>query len=232
MSDGPCGGGSSVGSALGSALIGAALIGSVFLGSACTSTSAPAPGSAPGSGTGPAGTGRSTAPALAGGAGEAPTPSRSVARSPRPSPTRTRSGPAVRVREKPGPCPYLSDQRAADLEGTRVGRSTVLTSTPVGCRFYYAYDETEPTMELTIAKYASATAAFNRVARTGGSSAFGTPGIGAGAVLYRTRFRSADGDRDWACSFAKGSLVVTVRTGQTKSSTDARNVARAVVDRI
>lgn len=210
------------------------VIGAALVGSACTSNASKPSRTSADSVTGSVtATAAVTATGVISGTGPASTPpGRSASRSARSSPTPTHSATPARVREKPGPCPYLSNQREADLEGTRVGRSTVLTSTPVGCRFYDAYDETQPTMELTIHRYATATAAFNRVARTGGSSAFGTPGIGAGAVLYRMSFDPADGDRDWACAFAKGTLVVVIKTGQAKSSADARNVARAVVDRI
>ena len=48
-------------------------------------------------------------------------------------------------------------------------------------------------------------------------------------MLYRTRFYKPDGDRDWACIFAKGKTVVTVHTDAAMSSVDARNVAVAIV---
>lgn len=136
------------------------------------------------------------------------------------------------VTEKAGVCPYISTQRVADIEGNRVGRSTVVTTPEPGCRFYFMYGDRHLTASISIARLPSATAAFNRVARTRGSAVFSTPGIGSAAVLYRTRFYPPDGDRDWACRFAKGTLVVTVHTDQVEPSANARNLARAVVDRI
>ena len=136
---------------------------------------------------------------------------------------------AAKVREISKACPYISNNDEEIAEGKKVGRSTVLTTSPVGCRFYLAYPDYHAVAEITGKKYPTELSAFNTVARTGGSTAESTPGIGDGAVLYRTRFYPPDGNRDWACIFAKGKTVVTVRTDATMSSVDARNVAAAIV---
>ena len=53
---------------------------------------------------------------------------------------------AVHAGEQVGACPYIRSlltdgpQSVANLEGDRVGRTTILiTTNPVGCRFYFAY---------------------------------------------------------------------------------------------
>lgn len=149
------------------------------------------------------------------------------------TPVRTSSPGATakpaKVREVTKACPYLSNDAEQIAEGKKVGRSTVLLTSPVGCRFYLAYPDYHAVAQISVTEYPSALRAFNTVARTGGSTAESTPGIGDGAVLYRTHFYRPDGNRDWACIFAKGKTVVTVHTDATMSSVDARNVARAIV---
>jgi hypothetical protein len=152
----------------------------------------------------------------------------------RTTPARTTPATSVRptpgkVREKTGACPYISANDEQIAEGKKVGRTTVLSRSPLGCRFYLAYPDYHAVTQITVRKYPSEISAFNTVARTGGSSAQSTPGIGDGAVLYRTNFYRPDGNRDWACIFAKGRTVVTVHTDATMSSADARNVAVAIV---
>ena len=144
-----------------------------------------------------------------------------------------------KLREVNQACPYLSNQKEAVAEGKAVGRSTVLTTaaksakpTPgmlVGCRFYLAYPDYHVVTEITVRTYATGLAAFNTVAHTGGSTAQSTPGIGDGAVLYRTGFYRPDGNQDWSCVFAKGTKVITIHTDELHSSVDARNVAAAIV---
>jgi hypothetical protein len=138
---------------------------------------------------------------------------------------------AAKVREVDRACPYISNSDEEIAEGKRVGRSTVLTSSPVGCRFYLAYPDYHVVTQITVKKYASALAAFNLVARTGGATAESTPGIGDGAVLYRSKFYTPDGDQDWSCIFAKGKTVVTIHTDELHSSIDARNVALRIVSK-
>ena len=135
----------------------------------------------------------------------------------------------AKVREITKACPYISNDAEQLAEGKKVGRSTVLTTSPVGCRFYLAYPDYHAVAQISVGTFSSELGAFNTVARTGGSTAESTPGIGDGAVLYRTYFYPPDGSRDWACVFAKGKTVVTVHTDAAMSSVDARNVAAAIV---
>lgn len=164
----------------------------------------------------------SSSTGLGGGSGEA-TPTTS-ARS-------TAARPTGPVREIDSSCPYIGNQQVADIEGNRVGRSTVLTSTPRGCRFYFAYADGHMTAQITVRMFATPTDAFNAMTRTGAPRAIGDPHIADGAVLYQTRFYPPDGDKDWACTFAAGRHVVTVNTDQTSPSTNARNLARAIAGR-
>ena len=111
----------------------------------------------------------------------------------------------AKVREVKKDCPYISNQNEAIAEGKAVGRSTQLTTKPVGCKFYLAYPDYHVVTEITVKTYPTEITAFNTVARTGGSTAESTPGIGDGAVLYRTSVLQAR---------RQPGLVVHLRQGQ------------------
>ena len=51
---------------------------------------------------------------------------------------------------------------------------------------------------------------------------------GVPAVLFKTKFFGPDGSRDWACAFAKGAVLVIVRTQQNDVSFNARQLAAAL----
>jgi hypothetical protein len=202
---------------------------------ACTSGSGPGASSASSAGVSvlPGGEGDATTPTSthipASTRTSASTPKKTKTAPARTTARKTTSSKPAKVREITKACPYVSNNDEQIAEGKKVGRSTVLTTSPVGCRFYLAYPDYHAVAEITAKKYPTELSAFNTVARTGGSSAESTPGVGDGAVLYRTRFYKPDGNRDWACIFAKGKTVVTVHTDATMSSVDARNVAVAIV---
>lgn len=170
---------------------------------------------------------------LAGDGGSAPTSSQPGGnqQTGQPSPTAT---PTLVATEADGDCPYLSAQEAEDLEGNRVGRTTVLSSTPPGCRFYFAYDLSHMTLEITTQQFPDPIDANNAMVTTAtaGKNASAVQGIGDGAVLYQTTFYPPDGDDDWACAFIKGSLLVVVKTDQVSPSFNARRVAETVAPRV
>jgi hypothetical protein len=163
---------------------------------------------------------------LGGAGGEQTSPAGTARSTPRP----TLSTPG-NLKEVAGSCPYISAARFADLEGDRVGRVTVLQSRPVGCRFYFEYDPAAVVGEITVARFGTATEAYNAMV----GSAHGHPevqsdaGIGAGAVAFQT---SLQGSRSWQCVFAKGTSVVTVRTRQPYPALNAFLLARAIVPKI
>jgi hypothetical protein len=147
--------------------------------------------------------------------------------------------------QQPGPgvaeraCPYILSSQdqgpnsMADLEGDRVYRTTVLTAThPVGCRFYFYAPPYEAIAEIAPRTFASDLDAHDAMVLTGqaGTEVEGKPNIVAGVdgVLYRTKFFGPDGGRDWACVFAKGKVMVTVRTQRTDTSLNALLIARAI----
>ena len=105
---------------------------------------------------------------------------------------------------------------------------------PVGCRFYFDPNWGYPrmTMEITSRTYATPTAAYDAMVRIGqrGANGQGLHGLvpGVDGVLYQTRFYPPDGDDDWACTFAKGNKMVTVKTDQTNVSLNARQVATLI----
>jgi hypothetical protein len=140
-------------------------------------------------------------------------------------------------------CPYIEaglDQQptagpnVADIEGDRVYRTTVLTgSTPVGCRFYFAYAAHEAIADILPTTFATAAAAHNAMVLTaeGGGRPDPRPGFVAGVdgILFRTRFYGPDGAKDWAFVFAKGPVMVVVHTQQTNSPLNAELLGKAVV---
>jgi hypothetical protein len=164
---------------------------------------------------------------LGGGAGEQAGPASSGPSMPNPSLSTAGNS----VKEVPGSCPYISAARFADLEGDRVGRVTLLRSQPVGCRFYFEYEPATVVGEITVARFGTATEAYNAMVE----SAKGHPevqsdaGIGAGAVAFQTPLQ---GSRSWQCVFAKGTSVVTVRTRQPYPALNAFLLARAIVPKI
>jgi hypothetical protein len=140
-------------------------------------------------------------------------------------------------------CPYIlstQDQgpdSLADLEGDRVYRTTVLTRmSPVGCRFYFYAPPFEAIAEIAARTFTSSLAAHDAMVLTGqaGTQVAGKPNIvpGVDAVLYRTKFFGPDGARDWACVFAKGKVMVTVRTQRTDTSLNALLIARTIAPKI
>jgi hypothetical protein len=142
-------------------------------------------------------------------------------------------GPVTAV---PGDCPYLDVPTAQDEEGNRIGRTVVLRAggRTVGCRFSYFYDS-HVVLEITSARFRSPTLAYNAMVRLGkaGTNPIPAPNLvpGVDAVLYQTSFNPPDGNLDWACSFATGDTVVTIKTDQKNVSFNARNIARTVASR-
>jgi hypothetical protein len=159
-----------------------------------------------------------------------PPPATSATPTPKPKPTPHRP-----VREIDGTCPYIGTQDLADSVGSRVGRTTVLTSTPRGCRFYLPFSDFHAVAQITARTYADALTAHNamvRIAETG-SQPIGIPSLAPGTegILYRTSFYPPDGDRDWACIFRKDRTVVTVKTDQNDTSFNAKEIAIKVSHR-
>jgi hypothetical protein len=140
-------------------------------------------------------------------------------------------------------CPYILSSQdqgpvsMADLEGDRVYRTTVLTGMkPVGCRFYFWSDRYQAIAEIATQTFPSSRAAHDAMVLTAqaGKNAQGYPNLlkGIDAVSYQTKFLGGDGDNDWACVFAKGKLMVTVRTQRIDTSLNARLIAEAIAPRM
>jgi hypothetical protein len=132
-----------------------------------------------------------------------------------------------------GECPYLSVTDASTKEGNRIDKHYVLMAQgkPVGCRFMF-WTNGYAVLEITKRTYASANAAYNAMVRIGqrGGNPHGVKGLvpGVDAMLYQTRFYEPDGATDWACTFAKGTTVVTVNTAQNNVEFNAREIARTI----
>jgi hypothetical protein len=136
-------------------------------------------------------------------------------------------------------CPYIRSTQdqgpnsMADLEGDRVYRTTVLTTMkPVGCRFYFYAPQYEAIAEITTRTFATSRGAHDAIVLTSqtGTDAEGKKNVvpGVDAVLYRTKFYGPDGARDWACAFAKGKVMVIVRTQRKDQSLNALLIAQAI----
>ncbi|PZS36287.1 MAG: hypothetical protein DLM58_02105 [Pseudonocardiales bacterium] len=139
-------------------------------------------------------------------------------------------------------CPYILSSQdegptsMADLEGDRIYRTTVLTGMkPVGCRFYFYSGPYEAVAEITTRTFATSRAAHDAIVLTSrtGTAAQGKRGIvpGVDAVVYRTKFFGPDGALDWACVFAKGKVMVIVRTQRKDQSLNAVLIAQAIAPR-
>jgi hypothetical protein len=135
------------------------------------------------------------------------------------------------IKEVDGSCPYISSEAFADGEGSRVGRVTVLQTKPVGCRFYFQYEPSTVVGEIDIARFSTATQAYNAmvVSAKGHPEVQSDKTIGAGSLAYQTPLQ---GTRTWQCVFAKGTSVVTVRTRQPYPALNAFTLARAIAPKI
>ena len=139
-------------------------------------------------------------------------------------------------------CPYIPSSQdqgpgsMADLEGDRIYRTTVLTKLkPVGCRFYFWCCQYQAIAEIAPMTFPSPDAARAAMIATAkvDPQAQGFPGLvkGVDAISYRTKFLGADGNRDWACVFVKGSVMVVVRTQRSDTSLNARLIAQAIASK-
>lgn len=210
-------------------LAGALLLGSASL-AGCTTAgkaSGEASSSSPSS-TSPSSTSPSAQPTgLGGGAGEQSSAARStVISTPRPSLSTPHGVPEV-----DGVCPYITNDAFADAEGDRVGRVTVLQTKPVGCRFYFQYDDTVVVGEIDRETFATPTQAYNAMVLSakGHPEVQSDPTIGDGAVAFQSMLQGTDA---WQCVFAKGTSVVTVRTRQPYPALNALNLAREIAPKI
>ena len=148
--------------------------------------------------------------------------------------------------EVDGTCPYIAAglnvddgsvvPNLAEAEGDHVYRVTLLTKLhPVGCRFYFYAPPYEAIADIQPYVYETRDDARNALvlaSRTGSDpqprpSPALAPGVDA--ILYRTAFFGEDGRQDWACAFAKGTILVVVHTQQNKDSLNAFNIAKDIV---
>jgi hypothetical protein len=144
------------------------------------------------------------------------------------------AGPTI---ARDGDCPLISQAAVAKADGNRVGRSEVIDrdGRAVGCRFYFDARRgyPRPVTEITSRRFADHESAYRAmlVAAPRAPSSQGVRDLvpGVDGVLYRTAFNPPDGRADWACTFVVGVTLVTVKTDQTNTSYDARQLAIAVV---
>ena len=156
-------------------------------------------------------------------------------KAPRSTPTSVPTGPIAvgPVKVVEGDCPYISVTDASTKEGNRIDKHYVLKAhgKTVGCRFMF-WTDAYAVLEITKRTYANADAAYNAMVRIGqrGASYHGVKRLvpGVDAILYQTRFYAPDAATDWACTFAKGTSVVTVNTAQNNVEFNARDIAKTI----
>ena len=156
---------------------------------------------------------------------------------PTPTPTGQLAQPGVVV-ERAGTCPYLSLSTAQADNGSLLGRQSVVTTTPPGCRFYArnaaGYGQKGKagriSVEIATARYRTRIDAEQGMVRTAlaGTDVNPTTVHGHRGAQFRTRFSPADGNRDWACTFFVDKLVVTVKTDRTDLSINALELAKTI----
>jgi hypothetical protein len=130
-------------------------------------------------------------------------------------------------------CPYIANLEVADIEGDHVYRTVVLTTmNPVGCRFYFYASPFEAIADIEPTTFANPTLAYNAMVATGaaGKGTFAAKNIipGVDGVTYQTTFFGPDRGTDYACTFAKGNVMVTVHTQQNDVSFNAKALAAAI----
>lgn len=139
-------------------------------------------------------------------------------------------------------CPYIASSpddgadSVADIVGSHVLRTTVLTMTkPVGCRFYFYAGPYQAIADIVPRTFDSGRAAYAAMLATAaaGTSESGRSDLvpGVDGVLYRTKFYGPDGAGDWACAFAAGSTMVVVHTQRNDTSFSALRLAQVVAPR-
>ena len=147
--------------------------------------------------------------------------------------------------EKDGRCPYIrtgldvdagGGVNLADLEGDRVYRNTVVTKFhPVGCRFYFYAPPYEAITEIRPYTLGTAVQAYNAMIATAktGHDLITERGFAKGVdgICFRTKFFSADGNRDWAFVFAEGRRLVIVYTQRADTSRNALYIGKAIAGR-
>jgi hypothetical protein len=141
-----------------------------------------------------------------------------------------------------GRCPWIAsspDQNravnVADLNGSHVYRTTITTTKPTGCAFYFYASPYQAQVDIAVRTFSTAAEAHDAIVLTAraGTQQQAEPGIipGVDAVLYRTKFFAPDRARDWACVFAAGPTMVIVRTDRTDTSLNALLIAKAIAPR-
>jgi hypothetical protein len=143
-------------------------------------------------------------------------------------------------------CPFAGTAFVRDTMGMRLGRITVLRSggRAVGCRFYALQNSPlhtsehlpgpgQPVVEITTARFRSALAAHNALARLG-TAGRNPQQVRFGATLglcFQTDFYPKDRGRDWACAASLGTLEVVVRGVDTTGSFSTAQLMKTVLRR-
>lgn len=151
-------------------------------------------------------------------------------------------------------CPYAASEFVHDTLGMRLSRLTVLRSggRVVGCRFYPLTHPTpqcdasclqgehlpgpnQPVLEISTTRYPSPDAAHNgfvRVADAGKNPQPVQLGGGIVGVCFQTDFYPKDHGADYACATSKGSTALVVRSVDTVSAYNTKNITTAVLPKI
>lgn len=151
-------------------------------------------------------------------------------------------------------CPFAATEFVHNTLGMRLSRLTVLHSGGhvVGCRFYPLTHPTpqcdatclqgehlpgpnQPVLEVSTTRYPSPDAAHNgfvRVADAGTNPQQVQLGGGIVGVCFQTDFYPKDRGTDYACATSKGSTALLVRSVDTVSAYNTKNITAAVLTKI
>ena len=148
--------------------------------------------------------------------------------------------------EKPSAsCPLIGYDEARSDAGFRL-QTTIGTLTQdgkfAGCRFYpnpfpgeRLPPATQVAIEIVVSPYASVDAAHNafiQLAEAGKNFQQETIASGNTGLCYQTTLWAPDNGTDWACTFAKGSKVVVIRTVVTSPALNVLEIAQAVYPKV
>lgn len=174
------------------------------------------------------------------------TPSTSAPTSPTPTVVPTTPLDTGAITHMDGACSLVPVSVAVTNGGMRLIRTVVLTQggRVVGCDFYadptFAASEhlpgpNQPAVSVRVARYATATTAFNAMARigsAGGAAHEVNLSATVKGVAYRTRFDPSDGKTDWSYVYNIGTKVVTVLTAQSANELAGIDIGKAMLPHV
>jgi hypothetical protein len=79
--------------------------------------------------------------------------------------------------EADGDCPYLTKKEASDTEGNIVGRTTTVSTVPVGCNFFLGNSDGHMTLKISTQTFRTPVEAYNAMVAAGGANPNGVKNL-------------------------------------------------------